>query len=111
MTTNYSVGHDAEKSAAKYLETLGYEIRELNWKTKYCEIDIVAQKNNVIYMVEVKYRKSAAQGDGFEYITPKKLNQMKFAAKFWVQMNKFDGDYRLAALSITAGDYEFVEIT
>lgn len=111
MSTNYQTGHDAEKSAAKYLETLGYKIVQLNWKTRYCEIDVVAERGGTVYFVEVKYRKSGLFGDGLDYITPKKLKQMKFAAAFWVQTNKWDGDYHLAALSITAGDYQLVDIT
>ncbi len=69
--TNYTTGHDAEKIAAKYLERHGYKILEMNWKTRYCEIDIVAEKNSIVYLTEVKYRKSLAYGSGLEYITPK----------------------------------------
>jgi Holliday junction resolvase-like predicted endonuclease len=72
-----------------------------NWRTKWCEIDIVAQKTQTIYFVEVKYRKSAAWGSGLEYITSKKLKQMQFAAMFWVTENNWDGDYSLAAVEVT----------
>ena len=108
--TNYQTGHDAEKSAAEYLKVQGYKILELNWKTKYCEIDIVAQKDKRIYLVEVKSRKTLLQGSGMDYITYKKLNQMKFAAEMWVSDNRWDGDYQLAVVSIVAGQVEFVEI-
>jgi len=98
--TNYQTGHDAEKVAAQYLENIGYKILELNWKTKYCEIDIVAEKENKVYLVEVKYRKTAEFGSGLEYITPKKLNQMKFAAELWVSQHDWKNDYSLAAIEI-----------
>ena len=108
--TNYQTGHDAEKAAAEYLKAQGYKIIELNWKTKYCEIDIVAQKDNRVYLVEVKSRKTLFQGTGMEYITRKKLNQMKFAAEMWVSHHNWSGDYQLAAVSITNGQIEYVEI-
>ena len=108
--TNYATGHDAEKAAAEYLEEQGYKILELNWRTKYCEIDIVASKDKRIYLVEVKSRKTLFQGSGMDYITRKKLNQMKFAAEMWVSKHKWQGDYQLAAVSISAGQIEFVEI-
>jgi len=108
--TNYSVGHEAEQAAAEYLLEEGYKIIGLNWKTKYCEIDIVAKKGKRIYLVEVKSRKTLFQGSGMDYITRKKLNQMKFAAEMWVSNHKWQGDYQLAAVSITAGQIEFVEI-
>lgn len=77
------IGQIAEDEAAKYLQSNGYKIIDKNWKTKYCEIDIIAKKNNVIYFVEVKYRRQANQGGGLAAITPKKLKQMQFAAKIW----------------------------
>lgn len=107
--SNYVAGHNAEKRAAKYLETQGFKIRELNWKTRYCEIDIVAEKGGSIYFVEVKYRRSAAHGIGLEYITPKKLKQMQFAAEMWVQNYNWSDDYQLAAISIDAEELTFID--
>lgn len=109
MTTNYQSGHDAEKRAAEYLEKRGFQIVELNWKTRYCEIDIVAQKDRVMYFVEVKSRKSASFGTGLDYITPKKLKQMRFAAEMWVQNYQWGGDYQLAVISIDGEHVTLVE--
>lgn len=109
--TNYQTGHDAEKWAAEYLKQQGYKIRELNWKTRYCEIDIVAEKDNTIYFIEVKYRKSDKFGSGLDYVTPKKLQQMTFAAEMWVSNNNWEGNYQLAALAIDAGQINFIELT
>jgi len=109
--TNYATGHKAEEYAAKYLQKQGYKIVALNWKTKYCEIDLVAKKDNVIYLVEVKYRQNDRQGRGLDYITPKKLKQMKFSAEMWVENNNWSGDYCLAALEIdSGGGTNFIEI-
>jgi Holliday junction resolvase-like predicted endonuclease len=110
MSSNYQTGHDAEKAAAQYLKDHGYKILELNWKTKYCEIDIVAQKDKRVYLVEVKSRKTLFQGSGMDYITTKKLSQMRFAAEMWVSDHKWHGDYQLAAMSIDSGVFEFTEI-
>jgi Holliday junction resolvase-like predicted endonuclease len=106
--TNYSAGHDAEKQAAAYLKDLGYKVKELNWKTRYCEIDIVAQKDEVVWFVEVKSRKNSSQGYGYEYIMPKKLQQMRFAAEMWVQNNKWSGDYNLAVISIDGDEITLI---
>lgn len=108
--TNYSTGHDAEKDASIYLEELGFKILALNWKTRFCEIDIVAQKGKSIYFVEVKYRNSDRYGDGFSYITPKKLKQMNFAARMWISDQKWDGDCTLAAIAASPAGFDFIEI-
>ncbi|HEU0266464.1 MAG TPA: YraN family protein, partial [Candidatus Saccharimonadaceae bacterium] len=81
-----------------------HQIVARNWRTKYCEIDIVSKKGDTIYFPEVKHRKNATSGDGLAAITPKKLNQMKFAAKFYVHTNKIEGvNLRLLAVA-TTGD-------
>lgn len=106
--SNYATGHLAEKQTADYLKRLGYKILELNWKTKYCEIDIIAEKNKTIYFVEVKSRRNDLYGSGLEYITPKKLKQMEFAAKMWLQTNDWDGDYSLAAAEVKNKSVKFL---
>ncbi len=107
--SNFVAGHNAEKRAAKHLESLGFKIRELNWKTRYCEIDIVAEKDKVVYLVEVKYRRNTKQGSGLDYITPKKLRQMHFAAEMWVQDHTWADDYCLAVVSIDAEEITFID--
>jgi len=105
MKTNYATGHAAEKTAADYLAKNGYKIRQLNWKTRYCEIDIIAEKAKVIHFVEVKYRRTSAQGSGLDYITPSKLRQMHLAATAWAQENQWPGDYVLSAVELSGQDF------
>lgn len=107
--TATSTGRAAEDAAAEFLKTKGYKIIDQNWRTKMCEIDIVAKKKKVLYFVEVKYRKSDSFGGGLEYITPKKLDQMKFAAKYYVSENKWSGDYRLSAVEVSGRDFRVVD--
>lgn len=98
-TTN--VGKRAESAAAAYLAHRGYTVLVRNWRTRYCEIDIIAQKDQTVYFVEVKYRSNTKQGSGLDYITPKKLQQMSFAAQMWVSNHNWQGDYQLLAVAIT----------
>lgn len=95
------VGRDAEDAAATYLRGKNFKILAQNWRTRWCEIDIVASKNNVVYFVEAKYRAKNNWGSGLEYITQKKLKQMHFAAEFWVASQNWHGDYRLSAVELT----------
>lgn len=104
--SNYSAGHEAEKHAADYLIRQGYKILHLNWRTRYCEIDIIASKNRIAYLVEVKYRRSEEQGSGIDYITEKKLKQMTFAAQIWAADSGWNYDYRLAVIELTGNNYE-----
>lgn len=107
--SNY-MGAIGEGMVANYLTRHGYMIVEQNWKTKYCEIDIVAQKEDTVYFVEVKYRKQPNQGGGLAAITSKKLQQMTFAAKIYAQANRLcEIDMRLAVVSATGEPPEVEE--
>lgn len=103
--TNYAAGHAAEDVAIEYLQGQGYMVLDKNWRTRYCEIDIVARNKKTVYFVEVKYRRTNSQGSGLDYITPKKLQQMQFAAEMWVSEHRWRGEYRLAALEVSGLDY------
>jgi uncharacterized protein (TIGR00252 family) len=98
--TTFDTGRQAEAAAARWLASKGFKIIEQNWRTRWCEIDIVAEKSGVVYFVEVKYRQTARQGSGLEYITAKKLGQMRFAAENWVRERGWPGDYQLAAAEV-----------
>ncbi|HET7827497.1 MAG TPA: YraN family protein [Candidatus Saccharimonadales bacterium] len=103
-------GLAAEQAVADLLEQAGFEIIDRNWKTMVCEIDIVAEKDEVVYLVEVKYRSSSAQGDGFEYIADQKLRRMNFAAEVWRQHHSWSGDYRLLAAAVSGRQCENIKL-
>lgn len=104
-----STGRQAEDAAAEYLQSKKFEVLSQNWRTRWCEIDIVAKKKKIIYFVEVKYRKTADFGGGLDYITHGKLKQMKFAAEFWISNNDWSGDYRLSAIEVDGLDFEITK--
>lgn len=105
--TNYITGHTAEQRAARFLERLGFTVRGLNWRTRFCEIDIIAERAGRIYFVEVKYRRSGVWGAGIEYVTAKKLARMRFAAGFWLAQQHWSGDAQLAVVSIDGSTFRF----
>lgn len=52
------IGDKGEPVAADWLTPVGHEIIERNWRTRYCEVDIVSMKDDVLWFTEVKYRKN-----------------------------------------------------
>jgi Holliday junction resolvase-like predicted endonuclease len=103
--TNYASGHHAEAEAAAHLQRLGYAIIARNWRTRRCEIDIIAQKGSVMFFFEVKYRLTDNQGTGIEYITPRKLRQMEFAATSWMARANWQGECQLAAIELAGPEF------
>jgi ribonuclease HII len=102
ITTTKQIGDTAEEVAARYLWQHGHNITARNWRTKFCEIDIVSQCGDTVYFTEVKYRKSDKAGGGLAAIAPKKQRQMKFAAELYaVKNNLKHTNLRLAAVDVT----------
>jgi uncharacterized protein (TIGR00252 family) len=101
--TSKQVGDSAEAKVAAHLKKLGHEIIDRNWRTKFCEIDIVSRRGDTLYFTEVKHRKNNTQGDGMAAITPKKQRQMAFAAEFYVTSNKLPKTNLLLAAASTSG--------
>lgn len=83
-TTTRQIGDKGEQAAADWLTARGHEIVARNWRTRYCEIDIVSVKGEALYFTEVKYRKNDDFGDGLAAITTKKQRQMRFAAELFL---------------------------
>ena len=99
--TSKQIGDSAEETASKYLKKAGHKILNRNWKTKYCEIDIVSRRHDTIFFTEVKYRKNADQGGGLSAITKTKLRQMHFAAEYYALSNNItDTNLGLAVISV-----------
>jgi uncharacterized protein (TIGR00252 family) len=103
--TSFTAGRAAEAAAAAFLQRKGCHILAQNWRTRECEIDIIAERSDIVYFCEVKYRRSNRQGDGLVYITPKKLAQMHFAARQWIAQNSRYAGYRLSAIAVSGPEY------
>lgn len=103
--TPVEAGRHAEAVAADFLQRKGCCIIARNWRTARCEIDVVAQRQGVIYFCEVKYRTTSRQGMGMDYITPAKLRRMRFAAERWVYTHAWRGPYELCAIEISGPEF------
>ena len=102
LATTRQIGDRGEQTAADWLVADGHEIIARNWRTRYCEIDIVSKKDNVLYFTEVKYRKNDNFGDGLAAITNKKQQQMRFAAGIFIAKNpQYEScDMQMLAISV-----------
>lgn len=79
---------------------MGYAIRHTNWKEGSYELDMVAQKGDVLAVVEVKTRERDDYGDPSEAVTLKKIRRMVAAADFYVKFFKIDLPVRFDIVSV-----------
>ncbi|GFN31912.1 YraN family protein [Paenibacillus xylaniclasticus] len=83
-------GRIGEEAAAAYLQAEGYTIRSRNWRCRAGELDIVAEHNGVIVIVEVRTRtagSSAAFGTAAESIDARKIHKVRTMAALYLQSN------------------------
>jgi putative endonuclease len=96
-----SLGRWGEQHAQRFLKQNGYSIRACNYRTRYGEIDIVAEKHEFLVFVEVKTRSSNAFGPPETAITPKKKKTMLQSALSYLQTYPdLDCDWQIDVISI-----------
>ena len=78
-------GQFGEEIAKNYLIKNGYRIIERNFRTKFGEIDIIAEKGDYIIFIEVKFRKNPEFGNAEEAINLHKLKKIENTANFYLK--------------------------
>ncbi|MBQ6998179.1 MAG: YraN family protein [Clostridia bacterium] len=88
------IGDYGEDCAAKYLSKNGYKIVKRNYKTKFCEIDIIAYDGDCLCFVEVKTRNREDYGLACEAVDYKKRQKIIKGALFYTSVNGIDAPVR-----------------
>ena len=100
MKNNRFCGNVYEEKAVEILKQEGYHILERNYRTSYGEVDIIAEKGNILVFVEVKYRKTTKFGFGKEAVDRKKLLRIfRVAEQYIVVQGKENLKIRVGLLS------------
>lgn len=81
--SNLRAGKLGEEAARKLLKNKGYKILARNFRSRFGEIDIVAQDKETLVFVEVKTRWSAKYGVPEEAVTPWKLRRIVKTGEYY----------------------------
>ncbi len=100
MAGKQETGKLGEVIAQNYLIGKGYSILETNWQSGHREIDIIARKDNLLVIVEVKARKTAFFGEPEEFVTRSKQNLLVSAANHFISINNFELETRFDIISV-----------
>ncbi|MFD1315352.1 YraN family protein [Namhaeicola litoreus] len=100
MASHNELGKEGELMAVQYLQKNGYVIREQNYRFKKAEIDIIAQKDKILAVVEVKTRSTDFFGEPYEFVKPKQQKLIYSAIDEYVIQNDLEVDVRFDIISI-----------
>lgn len=85
-------GFAAEARVADHLREQGFTILERNFLLPpFGEIDLIARRQDILYVVEVKARRTASPDEVAEAITPQKIAKMRLLADYYAQSRGYDG--------------------
>ena len=77
-------GREGEAKAAEYLRKKRYDIIGANYRCRFGELDLIAQKGNLVIFVEVKLRKNDRFGAAADAVTVSKREKLRKAALSWL---------------------------
>ena len=100
MAEHNDLGNFGEELAVAFLEKNGYTILDTNWTFQKAEVDIIAQKENVLAVVEVKTRSSIDFGLPQDFVKPKKIQLLVKAINEYVISNEMDVEVRFDIIAI-----------
>lgn len=104
MAQHNELGKLGEELAEGFLKETGYTILETNWVFQKAEIDIIAQKENVLAVVEVKTRSSIEFGLPQDFVKPNKIRLLVKAVNEYVIANDLDVEVRFDIIAIYKED-------
>ena len=100
MAEHNDLGKLGEELAIDFLEKAGYSILETNWVFQKAEIDIIAQKGNVLAIVEVKTRSSVDFGLPQDFVKPKKIQLLVKAINEYILINDLESEARFDIIAV-----------
>lgn len=112
MAAHNELGSIGEEKSAEYLISKGYVIRHRNWRSGRYELDIVAEKDDMLVVIEVKTRKSGSLMSPKESVDSVKMRNSIYAANAYIKRFNVNKGTRFDIISVwidAAGNVEKLE--
>ncbi|MFA7445374.1 MAG: YraN family protein [Flavobacteriaceae bacterium] len=107
MAQHNELGKKGEEVAINYLIAKGFVIRDRNWRFQKAEVDIIAQKENLLIAVEVKTRTSTDFGMPQDFVNPKKIKLLVKAMDAYITSLELDMEFRFDIIGVVPKGLEY----
>lgn len=108
MALHNKLGQEGETAAVNYLKDNNYQILHVNWRYGHLELDIVAQKEDELVIVEVKTR-SGNWDSPESAVTKTKISRIISATNCYIHFFDIDLSIRFDIICIT-GNHPLFQI-
>ena len=108
MAEHNDLGNLGEERAQAYLSSKGFHIRNCNWYCGKLELDIVAEKDGLLVIVEVKTRSTKTFEHPKEAITLKKIRNIINATHEYIFQFDWKGETRFDVISVIPQGQSFI---
>lgn len=100
MYYNQKIGKLGQEIAVRFLKSKGFKIIDQNIYFREGEIDILAEKDDILRFIEVKTRTNLKFGYPEEGVTDQKREHLELAINSYVVQNKVHQECVLEIISI-----------
>ena len=100
MGRHNELGFKGEELAVNHLKEAGYTILCRNYRYRKAEIDIIASKEGILAIIEVKTRSSDYISPIAEAVNKKKINFLALAANNYILENGCDNEVRFDIITV-----------
>ena len=94
-------GLQGERVAEKWLQSRGWKVLQRRYRSGHRDIDLIAQRDELVAFVEVKARMGSEFGDPVEAVNWKKRNELVRSAFTWIDRHGRPGEvYRFDVIGV-----------
>ena len=99
-SNTHILGDAGEQAARTFLTAKGYKIRHVNWRSHHLELDIVAQTDTELVIIEVKTRSSAYFIHPADAVTDAKIRRIVTATHAYIYRYNIRTDVRFDVMAL-----------
>jgi len=107
MASHNELGEKGEQLAVDFLVENNYDIIERNYRFDKAEVDIIAQKEDVLAIIEVKTRSTTGFGNPQDFVKPKQIQRLVKAVDQYVTSNELEVEVRFDIIAIVKQNNQF----
>lgn len=111
MKNTTAIGNIGESVAVEYLLRRDFAIIEQNFRKPWVEIDIIAQKGEVVHIIEVKTVSYTTKADlewsvshetwrPEEQVHARKLRKLGQGAEAWINDKQYTGEWQIDVMAV-----------